>query len=431
MNRFSVKENKTLKEKYYYTTLDNGLRVIVIPKDLPNKFAFVCCNFGGADLEYERDGQKYSLPSGTAHFLEHKMFECADGSDAFLEFDSFGGNANAFTSFENTCYYFSCTENFYENLDVLLRAVSSLNISEESVDKERKIIEREIKMYEDLPSSIVNRNLSRSLYFSHPTIFPISGTVETISNITKSTLEQAFSHFYIPENLSLCVCGNIDPEEVKLFAEKYFEKSGHTRPETLFPNEPKNVAQPEISVSSTVATPLYSIGIKCKPSKTNDKESFRNATAMRLAISLTFGRASDFFCKNYEKGLLNERFYAGYTNSRQSAHIVISGSSAEYKKIHELALKEIEYRKKVFFTEEQLLREKKAAYAESITLFDSGEDLTAVAVGNSFYDYDEFDCIDILRDITFDEVRDALNSIDLNNSSLSIVKSNEKKGALS
>lgn len=430
MNSFAIRENKTLKEKYYYTTLDCGLRVTVIPKNLPNKFAFICSNFGGADIEYEHNGKRFELPAGTAHFLEHKMFECADGSDAFLEFDRFGGNANAYTSFENTCYYFSCTENFFENLDVLLRAVSSLHISKASVDKERKIIEREIKMYEDLPSSIVNRNLSRALYFAHPTIYPISGTVETIANIAKSTLEQAFEHFYAPTNLSLCVCGNIDPEEVKAFAEKYFQKTDFPRPKTLFPDEPKNVAQSEIATSAVVATPLYSIGIKCPAFENHDRESFRKATAMRLAISLTFGRASDFYCQNYEKGLLNERFYAGYTSSRQSAHIVISGSGSEYDRVFELVKAELEHRKKVFFSEEQLLREKKAAYAESITLFDSGEDLTSVAVSNAFFDFDEFDCIDILRDVTYDEVYDALHSIDLNNSSISIVKSNERKGTI-
>ena len=105
MSRFVKKENVGIKEKYYQTKLDSGLNIIVIPKDFPNTFAMICCDFGGADIEYERDGKTFSLPIGTAHFLEHKMFENPDGSDAFSEFDSYGGNANAFTSYENTCYY--------------------------------------------------------------------------------------------------------------------------------------------------------------------------------------------------------------------------------------------------------------------------------------------------------------------------------------
>ena len=139
MNQFALQESPALKEKYYIKTLDSGFRIIVIPKELPASVAFLCCDFGAADVEYKVDGESYSLPYGTAHFLEHKMFETKDGRDAFMDFDSFGGNANAFTSFENTCYYFMAAENFFENLEVLLSAVSSFHCTAKSVAKEKKI----------------------------------------------------------------------------------------------------------------------------------------------------------------------------------------------------------------------------------------------------------------------------------------------------
>lgn len=421
MTDFLLKEDKDLKEKYYYKTLESGFRIIVIPKKLPNMFAMVSCDFGGADIEYEKDGETFSLPSGTAHFLEHKMFENADGSDAFLEFDCFGGNANAFTSYENTCYYFSCTENFFDNLRILLSSVSSLHCTDESVEKERNIINREITMYEDLPTSQVAHNLSKALYHDHPAVYPISGTKETVSEITKETLFKAFGDFYVPSNLTLCVCGDLNPEPIENAVRMYFDKPGGARPKTVYKPEPKEVSAKRIVKNAVVGTPIYSIGIKYPPCENNGLEAFRKATAVRLAISLSFGRASDFYCDNYAKGILSERFYAGFTTSRNASHIVISGSGKEYDKVTELVRSELEYRKKHFFTEEQLLREKKAAYAESITLFDSGEDLTAVMAANSRLEYDEFDCIRVLRDITADEVREALNSIDLDNISISIV----------
>lgn len=422
MNSFVTVENKELKEKYFRTELDNGFRITVIPKDSPSMHAFVCCDFGGADIEYEKDGVTYSFPAGTAHFLEHKMFENEDGSDSFLDFDRFGGNANAFTSFENTCYYFSCTDNFFENLDVLLKSVSGVHCSDESVEKEKKIIAREITMYEDIPTSNVTRNLSKLLYFSHPTVYPISGTLESISEITKETLFRAYNDFYVPQNLSLCVCGNIDPEKVRNAVEQYFPAAKSKKPKTLFPDEPLTVAEERYCDTAPVASALYCIGIKCMPYERNDRESYRKATAMRLAISLTFGRASDFYCENYEKGLLNERFYASYTQSRSSAHIIISGSGNEYDRVCELAKRELNRRKTVFFTPQQILREKKAAYAEAITLFDSDEDLTASLAACAHLDYDEFDCIDILRGITAEEIRSALDSIDLDNTAISIIK---------
>lgn len=422
MNSFSVKESNRLKEKYYFTRLESGFKITVVPKALPTAYAMVCCDFGGADIAYEIDGERFTFPAGTAHFLEHKMFENEDGSDAFLEFDRYGGNANAFTSFENTCYYFSCTDNFFENLDVLLKSVSSAHFTDASVEKEKKIIAREITMYEDLPSSDVARNLSKALYHRHPTVYPISGTIETISEITKETLFRAYRDFYVPENLSLCVCGNIDPEAVRIMAKKYFGVAKATRPKTLFPNEPTTVKEERITRNALVASALYCIGIKCPPSVDNDREAHRRATAMRLAISLMFGRASDFFCKNYEKGILNERFYAGYTQSRRSAHIIISGSGNEYDAVMNAALQEIERRKEVFFTEEQILREKKAAYAESLTLFDSGEDITASMAVCAHLNYDEYDCIEMLRDITAEEIKDALDSINTDNRAISIIQ---------
>lgn len=426
MTEFVKKIGVRVKESYLSARLDSGMKIIVIPKDFPTVTAMLCCDFGAVDIEYEINGASFSLPYGTAHFLEHKMFENPDGSDAFSEFDAYGGNANAFTSYENTCYYFSCTDNFYENLDILLRAVSSLNVSEDSVDKERKIITREILMYEDSPVTAVTRNLSKALYHNHPTVYPIAGTVESVSDITKEVLERAYRDFYTPENLTLCVCGNVDRERLVQLAEKYFESNGNKRPKTVFRNEPESVKSERIEEESAVATPLFAIGIKCAPPENNELSSFRRAAAARIAISLTFGRASDFYCENYKSGLLSERFYAGYTQSRSAAHVIISGSSNSPDKVFELAIRELELRKERFFTDDQIIREKRAVYAESLTLFDSGEDMAASFATGASLEYDEYDCIDVLSDITPDEIRASLESLELENRSLSIISGKEQ-----
>ncbi len=425
MSEFKLRENSLFKEKYYYKTLGSGFKITVIPKDLPTTVAFLCCDFGESDVKYHLDGKTYTLPYGTAHFLEHKMFETADGRDAFLDFDSYGGNANAFTSFENTCYYFLASENFYENLEVLLNAVSSLHCTKKSVEKEKKIIAREIKMYEDQPNSTVLRNLLGAMYKHHPLNQPISGTVESISEITKDTLCQAYKHFYVPENMCLCVCGKVDLDKISEYAEKYFGMPSEKRPETIFDDEPLTVIEKEVSETDIIATPLFSIGIKCPPQDITTLDFVRKSSALRIAISLTFGRASDFYCQNYQSGLLNERFYAGYTTSRGAAYIAISGSSNQPESVFEKALAELEYRKKHFFTKEQILREKKAAYAESITLFDSAEDLASTFGITSFFDYDEYECIEILRDITEEEIKNALDSIDITNASISIIRKDD------
>ncbi len=425
MNGYNLTENNLFKEKYYHKKLKSGFKITVIPKDLPASVAFLCCDFGETDLKYRVDGEVFTLPYGCAHFLEHKMFETADGRDAFMDFDAFGGNANAFTSFENTCYYFVASENFYENLNLLLSSVASFHCTKKSVEKEKKIIAREIKMYEDQPNSCVSRNLMTALYKSHPLILPISGTVESISEITKETLYRAYEHFYVPENLSLCICGNVDLEKVSEYAEKYFGNPSRKRPETVFDREPLTVVAKSRVETDIVATPLFSIGIKCPPEDIGDIEFIKRSSALRLAISLAFGRASDFYCENYASGLLNERFYAGYTATRGAAYIIISGSSNQPERVFERALAELEERKSRFFTAEQILREKKAAYAECLTLFDSAEDLASTFGITSFFGYDEYDCIEILRNITDEEIKAALDSINLENSSISIIRKDD------
>ena len=102
MNCFSTRENRLIKEKYFYTTHESGMKIILVPKSFPTQEAFLSCDFGAADTVFFENGELFTLPAGTAHFLEHKMFEQADGSDSFAEFDTLGGNANAYTSYEKT-----------------------------------------------------------------------------------------------------------------------------------------------------------------------------------------------------------------------------------------------------------------------------------------------------------------------------------------
>ncbi len=422
MTGFSIKEDKTLCECYYHTELSSGFKIIIVPKNTPTTFALVSCDFGGGDIEYEKGGKRFTLPQGTAHFLEHKMFENADGSDAFLEFDAFGGNANAYTSFENTCYYFSCTDNFFDNLNILLKSVSSAHFTKKSVEKEKKIIAREITMYEDSPQTIVNRNLYAALYHNHPIIHPISGTVKTISKIDKETLFRAFDDFYVPSNMTLCICGNVDMEKTAEMCERYFGTAKENRPKTLYRDEPTGVKAEFTEKTAAVASGIYSIGIKCAPLEANSISAQRKATAMRLAISLIFGRASDFFCKNYESGIINERFYAAFQTSRNAAYALISGSGSNAQEVKVLVVDEINRVKREFFDKTQILREKKAAFAECLTLFDMGEDIVSAMAANARLDFDEYDCIDILRSITDNDIKDALALIDTENISLSIVK---------
>ncbi|MBQ3947145.1 MAG: insulinase family protein, partial [Ruminococcus sp.] len=128
-----------------------------------------------------RDDKEYTVvPEGIAHFLEHKLFENED-CDVFELYAKTGASGNAFTSFDKTCYLFSCSKNYQESLKILLDFVQKPYFTQETVDKEQGIIGQEIKMTNDNPDWRVFFNMLRCMYHSHPVKIDIAGTVESIA----------------------------------------------------------------------------------------------------------------------------------------------------------------------------------------------------------------------------------------------------------
>ena len=116
------------------------------------------------------------MPEGIAHFLEHKLFESED-LDAFARYAKTGASANAYTSFDKTCYLFQCSDNFEASLEILLDFVTHPYFTKETVEKEQGIIGQEITMYYDVASWMSTFNLLRLLYHKHPVRIDIAGTV--------------------------------------------------------------------------------------------------------------------------------------------------------------------------------------------------------------------------------------------------------------
>ena len=194
--------------------LPSGLTVLVRP--MPGyaaAHAVVAARFGSIDVHFRLGGQELTLPAGVAHYLEHKMFEDQEG-DAFAKFARTGANANAFTSFDRTCYYFTATSAVDESLDVLLGMLTHPYFTDETVAKEQGIIAQEIKMYEDSPDWRLVTELCQCLYHSHPIRVDIAGTCDSIARITPAMLYDCCQAFYAPANLVLAAAGNLTARQV-------------------------------------------------------------------------------------------------------------------------------------------------------------------------------------------------------------------------
>ena len=192
----TVYENKKLREKYYSFKHKSGLSVYVYPKKMSTAYAAFATKFGSVDCHFVSDGRRISLPDGTAHFLEHKMFENEDGTDTFELYAQTGANANAYTTSDRTVYLFSAADNVMQSLEILLDFVTHPYFTDKTVAKEQGIIGQEIRMYDDNPAWQLYFGMLSGLYVNNPVRIDTAGTVETIAEITPKTLFDAYNTFY-------------------------------------------------------------------------------------------------------------------------------------------------------------------------------------------------------------------------------------------
>mgnify|MGYP000546819370 CR=1 FL=1 len=295
MQRFDY---PALDETAYRETLPNGLRVVVVPqKGFAKKLAYFATDFGSIHTAFRLGGQEYTVPAGVAHYLEHKMFDLPGGRDVSAEFAALGAHSNAFTSYDMTAYYFSCTEHFEENLKLLLEFVSTPYFTQESVDKERGIIDQEIGMNEDSPDSALFELLAAGMYRVHPLRVPILGTHETIREITPETLYLCHRAFYAPGNMTLCVLGDVDPEGVAALARQVLGDEKREVAEKLRDwQEDMTPAEPYVHANMEVAMPTFTMAFKCESPGTGE-EAIRQEMVADLAAEALFGESSELYLR--------------------------------------------------------------------------------------------------------------------------------------
>jgi len=179
--------------------------------------------------------------NGISHFIEHMLFKGTKNRTAkeiAESFDSIGGQVNAFTSKEYTCFYAKVLDEHADfALEVLADMFFNSIFDEEELKKEKNVVLEEIKMYEDTPDDIVHDILSKATFGNHPLAYPILGTEETLASFTGDSLRNYISENYTPDNVVISIAGNIEETFIKE-VEKYFGhyESDHARPDYTAPS---------------------------------------------------------------------------------------------------------------------------------------------------------------------------------------------------
>ncbi|HGH0453986.1 TPA: M16 family metallopeptidase [Clostridioides difficile] len=406
--------NDILKEEVYYEKLQNGLDVYFMPKrGFMKKYAILATNYGSNDLEFVPIGEdkKIRVNEGIAHFLEHKMFEQPDGGDAFDKFSKLGVNANAFTNFTMTAYLFSATENFYESLEHLIDYVQTPYFTDENVEKEKGIIAQEIKMYNDDPDWYVYFNCLKAMYVNYPARIDIAGTVDSIYKITKEELYKCYNTFYNPGNMALFVVGDLDVEKVIDVTKKsnnYKVDRLSKSIERFYPEEPESVKEKEVIEKFPISMPMFNIGFKDSNVGLKGKELLRKEIVTDILVGMLFKKGSKLYEDLYMQGLINENFGAGFSSQVDYAFSIIAGDSKEPKKVKEIILDYIEKSKKEGLSKEEFERTKKKKIGSFIKCFDSINFIGNSFISYVFKDINLLDYLDIIKDITFEEVEERL-----------------------
>lgn len=406
--------NDILKEEVYYEKLQNGLGVYFMPKrGFMKKYAILATNYGSNDLEFVPIGEdkKIRVNEGIAHFLEHKMFEQPDGGDAFDKFSKLGVNANAFTNFTMTAYLFSATENFYESLEHLIDYVQTPYFTDENVEKEKGIIAQEIKMYNDDPDWNVYFNCLKAMYVNYPARIDIAGTVDSIYKITKEELYKCYNIFYNPGNMALFVVGDLDVEKVIDVTKKsnnYKVDKLSKSIERFYPEEPESVKEKEVIEKFPISMPMFNIGFKDSNVGLKGKELLRKEIVTDILVGMLFKKGSKLYEDLYMQGLINENFGAGFSSQVDYAFSIIAGDSKEPKKVKEIILDYIEKSKKEGLSKEEFERTKKKKIGSFIKCFDSINFIGNSFISYVFKDINLLDYLDVIKDITFEEVEERL-----------------------
>ncbi|MBO5375615.1 MAG: insulinase family protein [Bacilli bacterium] len=418
------KELKGIGQDVYIETLDNGLKIYLVPfKNRKNYYINYVTKFGSINNKFvpANKNEVVKVPYGVAHFLEHKMFEQEDGIDPFKFFSKYGSDANASTGYKTTSYTVNGVNNIEENLDFLLTYVNSPYFTEENIEKEKNIIIEEINMYNDEPEGKLYEKSSKAIFKYHPMRIDIGGTEKSVRSINKENLYDCYNTFYQPSNMSLFIGGNFEVDKIiKVIKNNKALQSNSIKEQIKVETckEPLKVNSnfEEIKIENLVIPKLI-FTLKISLKELHEKERFKYTLLLNLLIGILYGGSSQF-----REQMLNEGKMSIFATSKAIVDdFLILEFMAESKVPKELAdnIKKVFIEKEI--TEEEIKRHKKIYIANEVLKSDQVVSTVNMITANVI-DYNDiiYDKIDMVKNISIDDILDVRKTIDIENSSLVI-----------
>lgn len=406
-------------ESYIKAVHPSGLKIYILEKPQYNSaYAVFGTKYGSIDTCFSVNGEKTQVPEGIAHFLEHKLFESEDG-DAFTKYAATGAYANAYTSFDRTCYLFSCSDRFYDNLGILLDFVQSPYFTAETVQKEQGIIGQEIRMYDDNPEWRVMFNMLLAMYKKHPVRIDIAGTVESIAEIDDKLLYKCYNTFYNPSNMFICIAGNVNSEKVLSQINGAVKTNDPIEIERIGCDEPDEVSESYVEQKLEVAQPMFCFGYKEAMDK--PERTVKEKVCTSLLLEIIAGDASPLYKKLINEGLINDEFSFEYFTGNGYSSVIFEGESMDPKKVAEEIKSEVERLKADGIDKKLFSAVRCGMYGEAVRSFNSVENIATQLVGCAMSDSGLFDELKYLKSVTPDDIYKRLSLLENDKTVLSVV----------
>ena len=423
------------EQKVYYEKYKNGLDIYFIPNSKRLDYHIELITKYGSEIEEFkcRNSNKYTkMPLGTAHFLEHKLFEQEEGENALDKLTKMGANPNAYTSFNHTAYLFDTTDNFTEVFKALMHFVQNPYLTEENVEKEKGIIGQEIGMYDDDPDWQLFFGFVNCLYGKHAITKDIAGTVETISHITPDILYKCYHNFYKPSNMVICVVGNVNVEEVvNLIKENVKPKGTMDKIERDYGEEKEEIYQSKIEKEMEVSLPSFMFGYKDNFNRQklesgyeqDHKDVLQYDVALQIALELIAGKSTNLFEELYSEGLVTREFGLSFTYEEDYAYTSFDNESTNYQMVVQRVVDRIEELKKQGVNQEEFERTKKMLYGNFVKRFNDVSGVATMVISDYFKGINTFDYVKAYEQVDQKMVEEAIRKhFDESKMAVSVIK---------
>lgn len=392
-------------------TTAQGLKVMLVPRPgLSQMSAVLAVDYGSIDDRFAPPGQKRnrSVPSGIAHFLEHKMFEKEEG-DLSERFARKGAQANAATGHRMTGYLFSCTTDFFEHLETLFEITCRPYFTEKSVQKEQGIIDQEIRSYDDSPGWRTWRAMLEGLYWKHPARKDIAGTSKSIREIDADLLKLCHQSFYVPQNMVLTLAGDLAMDEVMPFVQALVARhygNEHKGIAMRAPiDEPAQIRKAHTKLKMAVSMPRLAIGFKGPLERLKPRAMLELDAALTLFLDAVLSDASAWHEDLFARGLLTEDFNYSATAEPGIVYAYAGGQTNDPEGLSEAILSAFERALKKPLDPLALEGAKRRALGEFIRTFDNPDALTWIMAECHFQGLGLFDWPGVIEAIDEKKIR--------------------------